>query len=79
MNGEEHQTKVQNYKEDTEGKPFWIEAMLNVMDSMLGEYWEILKKAAFESPIVIAVNSNVQDSTKVDKTENGVEKNLPWS
>ena len=59
MDSEEHQTKVQKDKKDTESKPFRIEAMLNVMDSMLGEYWEILEEAAFESPIVIAVNSNV--------------------
>ena len=59
MDSEEHQTKVQNNKKDTKSKSFRIEAMLNVMDSMLGEYWEILEEAAFESPIVIAVNSNV--------------------
>ena len=79
MDGEEHQTKVQNNKKDAEHKPFWIQTMLKVMKGMFHEDWKILEKATFESTIVITVNGNVYDSTEVEDTENEVEKNLPFS
>ena len=74
---EEHQSKIQDDKEDTETKPLWIEAMFKVVNRMVHKNWKIMPKATFESTIVVAVNGNVEDSTQVEDTENEVKNCLP--
>ena len=46
------------------------------MGGVLHEDWKILKEAGFDSTVVVAVYSNVEDGKSVEQTEHGVEENF---
>ena len=53
--------------------------MFKVMNGMFGKYGKILKQASFESTIVVTVNGNMENSTKVKNTEEKIEDYFPRS
>ena len=72
VDSEKHEDKVKKDKKNTEAEPFRIQTMTAVGQRMLYEYWNILEETTFQSSIVVAVNSNVEDSSKIKYTKDEV-------